>query len=582
MRRHTIIFAAAALSLWACSQDELEPTIRVPEEIDAGSSIDVPGIRVIDVHTDGFTADWDAVSDALCYEYSFNGGEFETTEKTRLEFSGLEKDTEYILKLRALPRPESGRLASAYVTVNVLTSEIQELDMPLLAIGNASTSISIISWGAVPGAVNYLWELGELSGSTTKTFITFEGLLEGREYTLKVKAVCNSADTEKKDSPWAEIAFKPVNDGSGDLFFSNFATTCDGISFDVYANAGQYWWYEIVPKTAYSKYESHQAYLDAVKASITSKASALVAEGKTSEEAYSLVLKSGSAAVKAGACASLTYMLTVFGMDLSGNIITDAKPREITTPAEISDDLPHYIDEGDWFRQTLGLGSTTNYPPTTTLSFQRYGTDVSEINYKLYTTSNFTKKFGEELDSEAISKVKDDLISGGSSADSTALAKVNGDGYSAYYKNREPGTAYTLAALASNKSGQQILSISSVRTRTTTDENCWISFSLSSLAADSFTRKISLLSGLDAVSGKFYYAPLDEFNSRYSANEYEKAIRENGTDLTAAQIEELCTKGYTQISVTGLQSTTTYFNGVLLTNSCGDSTIKTATNTKTR
>lgn len=570
------------LSLWACSQDELSPTIKVPEEIDEGTCIDIPGVRIIDVKTYGFTADWDAVSDALCYEYSFNSGELETTDKTRLEFAGLEKDTEYILRLRALPRPESGRLPSAYVTVNVLTSEIQELDMPLLKIGNASTSISIISWGAVPGAVNYLWELGELSGSTTRTFITFEGLLEGREYTLKVKAVCNADDSEKKDSPWAEVAFKPVNDGSGELFFSNFAQTCDGISFDVYANAGQYWWYDVTPKTAYAGYESHQAYLDVLKASLAAKAEALTGEGKSLEEAYSLILKSGSAAIRAGACASLTYIVTVFGMDLSGNITTSAEPREIVTPSEISDDLPAYADEGDWFRQILGLGASTNYPPTTTLSFQRYGTDVQEISYKLYTTTNFTKKFGQELDSEAISKIKDDLISGGSVADSTALAKVNGAGYSAYYKNREPGTAYTLTALATNKTGKQILNINSVRTRTTTEDNCWIKFSLSSIAADSFTRRISLIDGLDAVSGKFYCAPLDEVNSRYPAERYEDAIRENGTELTAAQLEELCTRGYTQVVMSGLQSATYYFNGVILTNSCGDSTFKTATTTKTR
>jgi len=565
----------ALLTFSSCGPEEYVPTIPIPEGQGEGSAIDAPGVRIIDVKTDAFTANWKMVADALEYEYVFDEGEVCVTKDTTLTFEGLAEDSEHVFRICALPRKESGRLRSEEVVVHVLTSEMLPLDSPALVLGTVSTATTIISWGVVPDAVGYEWELGDQKGTTFKTFLVFQGLLEGLEYTLKVKAL-TAEGAVRTDSEWAEIEFIPVKDGSEKMYFSNFQATSDAISFNVYANKGQYYWYDIIPLVKYNSYESQEEYVNSLKSSLDSKAAALVSAGKTTQEAYAEVLKSGSANVLSGAYASLTYMVTAFGLDLAGNIVTDITSRQLTTPATLDSDGPSYEEAGDWFKQSVMLGST-DATATTYVYFNRKGTGVTDVKYLLYTTSKFTKTFGEVLDQDAISQIKSTVRSSGATASATALEKINSAaGYTAGYSGREPGTSYTLVALATNENSKTKLVIGSVRTRSTTVKNNWISYSLKTKNTTDFTIAIVLDKTVDAVAGGLYCAPISEVTSAYSRAQYRDLVLSKATALTDDQVASLNSTGSASILVSGLTSGVQYFIGSYVTDSVGDTTILTS------
>lgn len=574
MKRHIYIIAAF-LVLAGCSPQELGPTIPMPEEMDEGSPLETPGVRIIDVGTDSFTADWEPVPDALEYEYTFDGGEPQTISVTNIVFSGLSADTEHVLNLWAKPRKENGRLPSLPVSVTVITSEVTPLDKPNLTVGSPYSSICVISWGAVQGAVGYECTLGERKDTTTKTFTTYKGLIEGREYTLEVRSLCGD-NWQRTDSEPSLISFKPVNDGSDKMFFSSFSTASDALSFNVYANQAQYYWYDIVSKVKADKYASQQARVDELKASLDRSAEALVATGMNRADAYASVLKSGSANVRVPAYASMTYSMLWFAMDLEGNV-SDISEKELTTPADLDSDGPFYASPGDWFTQTVMLGATAA-TSADHIYFTRKGTDVVSINYMLYSTSTFIKTYGDTVTDDVVNRLKENLTNNGSTATEDALAKVNSAaGYSAGYANREAGTSYTVCALATNSAGQQILCINSIKTRLTTDENSWITYALQSKSASGFVLRVKIAEGIDAVSGKFLCAPNTEITTSYTRAQYPALVLEKGTPLTTEQLSDLCTKGYATITVSDLEAATSYYIGTAVTDSAGDTTVKSST-----
>lgn len=561
-------FAALA----ACTPAELGPTIPVPEDQGEGSTIDAPGVRIIDVRTDGFTANWRMVVDALEYEYIFDDQDPEVTKDTVLIFTGLEVDTEHILKIKANPRIESGRLPSPYVSVNILTNEIATLDSPNLTAGSTYSSISVISWSVVPLAERYEWELssGE-SGSTLKTFVTFAGLIEGREYTLKVRAI-PSDEVSYNISEWAQIRFVPENDGSVKLLSSSFEAASDAISFNIFASSGQYYWYDVIPVLKYRTYGSDEAYLEALKAEITSKVNAQIASGKEEADAYAAVLKSGSTNVVCPAYASLTYSVALFGMDLHGNITSEMTRKELTTPADLDSDGPEYKSAGDWFSQTLMLGTSD---PTSYVYFKRIGTGITDVRYLLYTTVKFVKAYGEEITQDVVNQLKTKCEESGATASETALEKMNSaNGYTAGYSGRLPGTSYTLVALATNTAGKQILTVNSISTRSTAVDNNWISFALTSKGSSSLKLKVKLMEGLDAVSGMYYIAPNSEISGVYARSEYKSLLQQKGQPMDAAQIASFEQNGYCILDAGGLSAGTQYFFLTSVTNSLGDTTMR--------
>ena len=71
---------------------------------------------------------WEAVENAAMYEYIFNSGEAEQTESTSLCIAGLKPDTQYTLRLRALPSDEEkdDRLPGPWAEISVTTEHFTE------------------------------------------------------------------------------------------------------------------------------------------------------------------------------------------------------------------------------------------------------------------------------------------------------------------------------------------------------------------------------------------------------------------------------------------------------------------------
>lgn len=590
MKKRLIYNICSALAgialLGGCKAEELGPTIPIPEGMGKATAIDAPSVKVIDVRTDGFTAQWDQVVDAVSYEYTFDEDEPVLTPDISVTFAGLAVNTEHILKIRALPRAESGRLESEYVSVNVVTCEVAPLDKPNLIVGSAFTSITVVSWEVVPDAAAYEYSFdGAAPDTTGKTFWTRKGLIKGREYTLKVRALAGDDNYRYTDSEPAEVTFTPTDDGGGEIFFSGFGASSDAVSFNAYANAGQYYWYDLSPAIVYLRSGSRELFVDSLKNAIRNRADELMKKGTSKADAYASVLKSGSANVTIGAYASLSYLVTAFGMDLEGNIITDTTFVPIATTADLYTDGPTYLDEGGWFTQTIMLGSTDSLA-TRYLSFKRIGTGVTDVKYLLYTTDKFKNVFDmdKELTQDVLNRVKDAVNENGSVATDEALAKINSTtGYNAGYSNRIPGTSYTLVALATNESGKQILAINSIRMRSAATPNKWLGYKLTSTTTTSVTLRLTLESGLDAVSGKLLLAPYTETTTNYTRADYQNLVLEKGTELTADQIAELCKKGYISVTTAVEQSDTDGYIAIFtLTNSTGDTAVVNSARIRTK
>jgi len=578
------ILAAVAL-FNGCQQKELGPTIPIPDDKGKATKIDAPSVKVIDVSTDGFTAQWDQIADALNYEYTFDQEEPVVTAETSVTFSGLAVNTEHVLKICAYPRSESGRLQSDYVSVSIVTCEISPLDKPALTAGSTYTSITVISWDIVPNATAYEYSLdGAAPDTTTKAFWTKKGLFEGREYTLKVRALADEMG-RYTDSEAAEIKFIPTNDGSSEIFFSSFHATSDAVNFNAYANAGQYYWYDLTPASIYYKSASKEAFVDSLKNIIDKKAQALIEKGTPKADAYAQVLHSGSANVTLGAFASLSYLVTAFGMDLDGNILGDVTYVPVTTPADLDTDGPTYLGEGGWFTQTIMLG-TTDSLATRYLSFKRKGTGVTDVHYLLYTTDKFKSTFDmdKELTTDVLNRVKEAVAENGAVATETAIEKINSDsGYSAGYSNRVPGTSYTLIALATNEEGKQILAINSITMRSTATPNKWLGYKLTATTTTTISLRLTLEAGLDAVSGKLYYGPYDETTSTYTKADYQRLVLEKGTSLTDTEISTLCSS-HQVTTVTNVEQSATdgYIAIFTLTNSTGNTAVVNSGRIKTK
>ena len=574
MTRKTILLPALAAVCLSCTEADKISHVDIPDEIGEGSALSVPAVRIIDVRTDGFTANWEQVSDALQYEYVFDEGDTLFTQETNLIFSGLEVNTEHNLTMRALPREESGRTASKYVHVNVVTSEILPLDSPALTAGSTFSSTTVISWEPIPGAAEYEWTLasgGETvqSGRTSFTFVTFKGLAEGREYRFEARAIPQDG-AERSPSAASGLDFTPVSDGSETLLFSDLKAGSDAISFDVYANSGQYYWYDIIPLAQYREFADEQSYLQAVLNSLEAEVKVLTDGGTSSADAWAETLHSGSQNVVFPAYASLSYSITVFGMNLEGQITTEVTRQEMTTPSDLDSDGPSYKSEGDWFGQSVFLGTN----PTTSLGVKRSGTNVASLKYLLYSSAGFKNTFGSELTAEVIDQVRSYVAENGNEYDSDAIAEINSSaGKTGYYSNRTPGTGYTAIALASNTDGAKILCINSITMRSTTDENRWLTYAFSSIGSTAFTVKISIADGLDAVSGKFFIGDYDEVTASYSKAQYRDLVLSQGRDLTSDETNALRSGGSVSVSESGLVSGKSYIAGFAATNSTGDTTV---------
>lgn len=582
MKARTYILAAIAAMLAACAPEELGPTIPVPDNGLEDRLLETPGVRIIDASTTSFKADWKKVPGALEYEYSFSAagkdGEAEksVTRDTVLVFSGLEPDCEYSLSLKALPRAESPRLPSRSVTVSIVTNRISKLEAPAPRKGSAFSSMCAFTWGDIAHAECYEWEIegSPRKGTSIRNFVTVPGLVAGKQYTLRVRALPAEGQADYLASDYGELPFTPESDGSSEVFFDNFTAPFDAICFDVMANAGQYYWYDVIPLSRFQKYASEQEYFDDVKAALDSKADALIAGGMLVTDAYASLLKSGAARIIEPAYSGMAYSVAYAVIDLYGNLVTPFSRKELTTAAEAPVTGPSYREGGDWFDISLDLGKGTapEYNPNCYFSVTRTGRDVVSVKTAMYVTSTFTRVYGEELTEESLNELRSLLNSKESSADDI-IARINNGGATGGYSGLTPGESYTIACLARNNAGEEKLCIESITLRNTAGSLNWVTLKIydsKNITSSSFKVIIRIDDGFEASSVRFYKGVYSEISASYTPAQYPELIASGASSLAASATTKLNDNRYVVISSsTGLTPATKYLVGIEVTSTEG-------------
>lgn len=179
------------------------------------SPLDAPVISVRNISSDSFEIYWNAVKNASGYEYVGPDGVTQTTDQTNVAFTGLKFNTEYIVKVRAIPSDKAAATAaeSAWAEKKVTTVDRTELAAPSLTSSEIHTNGFTVSWTAVTGASEYKYKIGGGEEKTTSDLkAVFDGLKAATEYTVSVCAVPSAADEGKYVAgKWADIKVRTAD-----------------------------------------------------------------------------------------------------------------------------------------------------------------------------------------------------------------------------------------------------------------------------------------------------------------------------------------------------------------------------------
>ncbi len=167
--------------------------------------LDAPTAAVTERTPESLTVEWKAVDNAASYEYGYrseDASDFSasvSTSRTGFEIEGLEAETAYIIRIRAIPEKDSEKyLPSDFGEIRAVTSESvpRALQTPSPGVtGITHKSITAV-WEAIPNAASYRWdyktaESEEFSepAQTVNPEITVEGLIPETRYIIRVTAL---------------------------------------------------------------------------------------------------------------------------------------------------------------------------------------------------------------------------------------------------------------------------------------------------------------------------------------------------------------------------------------------------------
>lgn len=178
----------------------------------------VPSVE--DITPNGFTVLWETIQYADSYTYTVNGGSAVTVNEPRAVVSGLTASSEYTVRVSAVPSGgnEGSFISSDWAEIKVTTLDIIELGAPALSSSNVLDTQFTVTWNKIDNAAVYMYSFngGEYK-STAETSLTFTGLSAETEYSLKVKAVPSSDQTQTyKESKLSEIVVKTKKSASAD------------------------------------------------------------------------------------------------------------------------------------------------------------------------------------------------------------------------------------------------------------------------------------------------------------------------------------------------------------------------------
>ena len=392
--KYAVILAGCVMGLSACSSDEDSST-------SGGKAvIDQPQVLVSEVTTSGFTLRWDAVANAGAYVYTFNGGEATEISERQIAFHDLERQKEYVVAVKALPKFADEYAESPYTYVHVITDDLEQLPQPEITLGCAYASKTVISWTESPEAAAYEYTLGDQTYTTTGRTITLSGLEKGRDYTFTVRAMTSDATRFTNSAP-AELAFTTSTEDIPTLLIAPTQVISDAVEFQIYATSEETYFYDVIAASTFAKYDP---------ATIVESYRNQILEYAASQEVsiqlvLASMLKAGTQTLQVpGLVSELSYVIFAFGMDLKGNITSDLSYATFRTTADGYSDGPNY-GGSDWFSQNLYISNayaSLGYNSTNSVWTTWNGVGVAAIRYRTLPTETFRQIFPDVNDTEAI------------------------------------------------------------------------------------------------------------------------------------------------------------------------------------
>jgi prepilin-type N-terminal cleavage/methylation domain-containing protein len=199
----------------------------------------------VSASTTGMTslrATWGSVSSATGYTVQIARNTAFTTELqtftasgTSQNFSGLDYNTAYYIRVRAVANSNNGPWSAT------VTRTTDDLDRPTLSASTSSLTSLSASWTAVPTATSYTLELSTVSSfstitrtitaTTTSTSIT--GLSYNTTYYLRVKGVWSG-----NQGPWSNVVTRSTDSLDAPTGLSATALSTSSISADWDASVG--------------------------------------------------------------------------------------------------------------------------------------------------------------------------------------------------------------------------------------------------------------------------------------------------------------------------------------------------------
>ena len=185
----------------AVLQRERQRTNPPPEPV----KLDAPSAVVTERTPESLTVEWKAVDNAASYEYGCRAEEAPdfsapvSTSRSGFKIEGLEAETAYIIRIRALPEKDSEKyLPSDYGETRAVTSETmpQVLQTPALTVTEITHESITAAWEAIPNAASYRWDYKPTESEnfsepaeTVNPEITIGGLIPETHYIIRVTAL---------------------------------------------------------------------------------------------------------------------------------------------------------------------------------------------------------------------------------------------------------------------------------------------------------------------------------------------------------------------------------------------------------
>ncbi len=541
-------------------------------------TIQRPEVMVSEVTTTGFTLRWEEVKGAGSYIFSLDGGEEFTTSDREIVFNGLERQREYVVAIKASPK-NTAAAHSPYTYVHVTTDDIEQLAKPTVTLGSAYSSRTLISWTDVPEAASYEYTIDGKTTTTDKRQVTLSGLARSREYTFRVRALTGDA-TRFNSSDAEELVFTVSEQDIPAIVISPIDVISDAMIFEIYTANDMTYYYEVIPASSYERIKGEEAeFLEQCRQAIIEIAQS---RGISIQLALASMLESGTKRmVEYNLTQELSYEIIAFGMNLSGEITTELSHTRVRTTADGYSKGPNF-GGGDWFRQTCMITNdyyiSSPFNCTNSIFTIWKGTDVVNLRYRTLPTSTFNLIFPDPNDVEAITEfLSDENYS--LPLDPSVIEVVNSpDGFNVITECN-PGISYTLSSLATSTSGEQILSVNSISTKTQMESLSWFTAGAvtDEEAGETHDTVLGVIRGLDVAACRYALFSSEALaNAGYGTSDYARIVEERGNDVAEGNIPYINGGGLAMV-FRNASPLTEYTFIATATNSVGDTSTRWAT-----